>query len=214
MTASADQSDAGCHPTPQTSLTLQEITAIRVAGFRSIRRLHAASREDLAAATSLPPERIDEALGLLIAYGGTVVDDHGRLLGIAGLSLAPSRHRLVLGGVDLHTWCAYDAVGIPAALGEDATVATGCGHCGNPIELAIQRGRPPKRSGAIGWMPAGPCGNTLQEFCPSANLFCDRDHLEAWRRQADDPPGTPETLPKLASLGRQAWADFAVPPPR
>ena len=198
-------------PAPRTSLTVEEVTAVRVAGFRTIRRRHAASREELAAATNLPPERIDEALGLLIARGGAVVGEHGQLLGIAGLTLEPSAHRLVLDGVDLHTWCAYDAVGIPAALGEDATVGTVCGHCGEPIELAIQQGQPPVSTRAVGWMPGGPCDNALADFCPSANLFCDGGHLDAWRNRHDDPPGTPCSLSQLAALGHQAWAGFGTP---
>jgi DNA-binding transcriptional MocR family regulator len=37
--------------------------------------------------------------------------------------------------------CAWDALGIPAATGADALVATRCGDCGEPIELEVRGGR-------------------------------------------------------------------------
>jgi Alkylmercury lyase len=38
--------------------------------------------------------------------------------------------------------CVWDALGIPAMLGEDAVVSTTCGDCGEPLELRVEGGRP------------------------------------------------------------------------
>jgi hypothetical protein len=36
--------------------------------------------------------------------------------------------------------CVWDALGIPAMLGGDATIATSCADCGEPMELRVRRG--------------------------------------------------------------------------
>ena len=36
--------------------------------------------------------------------------------------------------------CIWDAFGIPAMLNEDATIATSCGDCGEPLELHVEGG--------------------------------------------------------------------------
>src|SRR5207244_13561208 len=49
-------------------------------------------------------------------------DEDGRVTGAAGLSLTTGPHRIALDGTDFRTWCAYDAIGIAAALGADAAI--------------------------------------------------------------------------------------------
>ena len=38
--------------------------------------------------------------------------------------------------------CAWDALGVLSALGADGTVTTRCGDCGDPLEVAVERGSP------------------------------------------------------------------------
>jgi hypothetical protein len=49
---------------------------------------------------------------------------------------------LILDGVELWTWCAYDIVGIAAALWAEAVGSTQCGACERPIEVVIREGQP------------------------------------------------------------------------
>jgi alkylmercury lyase len=65
-----------------------------------------------------------------------------------GLSLPPTPHALEVDGRRLHAFCAIDAVGIPVALGLDASVASRCHRCGAPIALSIA-------DGAVRDAPAG-----------------------------------------------------------
>jgi hypothetical protein len=61
------------------------------------------------------------------------------------------------------------------------------------------------------WMPVGPCERVIDDFCPYANLFCSRDHIDAWRHTAGDPTGHVVTLAEIPALARTAWADVATP---
>jgi len=75
-------------------------------------------------------------------------DEDGRVSGAAGLSLTTGPHRIALEGHDIRTWCAFDSIGIAAALGADATIRTDCAVCGTAIALETHAGlrRPTGRS--------------------------------------------------------------------
>jgi hypothetical protein len=108
----------------------------------------------------------------------------------------------------ISTWCAFDAIAIPAALGWCATAVTTCGFCGAELRVAIVDGVPD--GDAWGWLPPGECEHVLRDFCATADLFCDRAHLDLWRA-AEDPPGEPRPVIDLAELGRAAWEDCLPP---
>lgn len=105
----------------------------------------------------------------------------------------------------MHTWCALDAVGIPAALELDATARTECGSCGTPITVELIRGVPADDRELVLWLPTGPCDNVREQFCPTAHLFCDRGHLDAWHQRTGKPTGDVLSVEGAADLGRQAW---------
>ena len=58
----------------------------------------------------------DTIVAALVAVGRAEVDD-GRLVGAHGVVGRPTAHRIEHAGGVVHTWCALDAIGIPAALG-------------------------------------------------------------------------------------------------
>ncbi|MGH9268222.1 MAG: organomercurial lyase, partial [Acidimicrobiales bacterium] len=129
------------------------------------------SVERLAAAHpgELPRPALNEALDRLVADGHLDRDPSGAVVGAGGLTLGDAPHRLLLRGRDYRTWCAYDAIGIPAALGEEGAISTRCGVCGRaiairvPIEPDVER---PERL----WLAAG--GTDLRaEFCTPTVLL-------------------------------------------
>lgn len=162
----------------------------------------------LAVDTDLTPDQVESSLADLAANGAVTRHPTGPVVAAGGLSTAPARHQLRLAGRQFWTWCAFDGIGIPAALDVDATLDTRCPHCGQRIQVAIEAGRPPADLPIVGWLPGGPCGNVQADFCPDANLFCNDTHLVAWGTAAGDPPGTAATLPELADTGRKVWADL------
>ena len=82
------------------------------------------SNEQLAAATDLAAAEVADLLADFDTVGRARFDDNGRIVGIAGLSIEPTRHRLDIGETTRWTWCALDAIGILGALRRDATYTT------------------------------------------------------------------------------------------
>jgi alkylmercury lyase len=182
---------------------LSEVAAaLARAGFAALWRGRALTPAQLL------PGNIEQALegaAMLVAQGRAEVDDAGRVLGVHGLTLRNTRHRFDVAGRPRNTWCAFDSVGIPAALRLDAVVRTDCPTCGAGVTVEIGAGTP-RDSDAVLWLPRPPATNLLAEFCSSADLFCNVDHLHG-RIDAGRVPGRVCDLAAAAALGRTAWAD-------
>lgn len=86
-----------------------------------------------------PAEEAQKQATYLVRRGLLTVDDSGSITGALGLTTEPTQYRLLLNGRALFTWCALDAVGIPAALGADALVQTTIE--GRPFEVRLESGR-------------------------------------------------------------------------
>lgn len=186
--------------------------AVRRAGFAALLDGRGLTLDELAGAAGVSREVAAEVAGALVAAGRATMTDDGRLDGIAGLTTRPTRHAIESPGPGrIPTWCAYDAVAVPAALGWTATAVTTCGSCGADLRVALDGGVP--SGDAWGWLPPGECEHVLRDFSASAELFCSQAHLDAWRRAAGDPPGEAHPVSDLAELGRDAWAD-CLPPSR
>jgi hypothetical protein len=121
-------------------LTGDELAICRAA-LHAILRGEAVDRGGLVAATGFTSNKVGALLEGLSKRGLVVVEPNsGRVVGSWGLSLPPTEHRLNIRGRELHAWCALDAVGIPAGLGEDATIASRCHLCGARLNVAMVDG--------------------------------------------------------------------------
>jgi alkylmercury lyase len=175
-----------------------------VAGFAALWQGRAVSPE------ALLPGRAGDAgrvLAELVEEGRAEVDDAGRVVGVHGLTLRPTRHRFVHRGRAHFTWCAFDAVGIPAALVLDADVHTTCPACDRVIRFPVVAGRP-ESSDAVLWLPAPAVRHLLPEFCAAADLYCGVAHLQR-RIALGRMPGDVLDLATTAERGRSGWADVA-----
>ncbi len=182
---------------------------IRRAGFlRLYETAQPVPVADLASRCGMPETRVEEAIAALAGSGMASLGANGTLLAAGGLSVEPTQHRLRLAGREFFTWCGFDAVGIPAALGVDGLVRTPCGLCTSLVQVAVDTGEPPVDGSVMGWLPRGPCDDMQADFCAAANLFCDAHHLTDWRTAAGDPLGRPATLRDLATEGRHVWAEM------
>jgi Alkylmercury lyase len=163
--------------------------------------------------TRLTVEELSDRRGLADALvrAGRLVLDGDVVVGIHGLTVHPTAHWIEHPDSVAHTWCALDAVGIPAALGLDATAHTRCPTCGAALAAVLRAGDVARRGDAEGrrlWIPGGPCDQVVRDFCPHANLYCDADHLAA--SVPHGSPGRAVTLADAAALGRVAWHDVAT----
>lgn len=64
-------------------------------------------------------------------------DAKDRVIGILGLSLKRHPHRFAFDGLNLWTWCAWDALFLPTLLGTTAEVASACPVTGDEIRLRV-----------------------------------------------------------------------------
>lgn len=178
------------------------------AGFWAVYRGESPSATELAAELATPLGEVSLAVEKLLGRGLMTADEQGRANGSDGLSLVPSPHSLMLETGLRYTWCAVDAVGIPAALGVDAEVLSSCFHCGRDVALSFRCGEPqgaPAVSLRIGVGTAVTSGKVNEDVCPVVNFFCSQGHAEAWAA------GVPEAriigVAQAAELGRSLWAD-------
>jgi len=64
------------------------------------------------------------------------VDDSGNMVGIAGLTLKPTRHRCLIGDQIFYTWCTLDGLYLAPLLGADARIET-TSPGGTPITVEV-----------------------------------------------------------------------------
>lgn len=138
-----------------------------------------------------------------LRLAGRVETDGDSLLGVYGLTLKPMQHRLSLRGSTYFTWCAFDIVGIPAALGESAKIASECAHCRSVIAFSMTDGEPPPLPIVISWLSER-CDSIRDQFCPAVNFYCDQAHYED-ALQAGKAPRAFLTLQQAAEMGRENW---------
>jgi alkylmercury lyase len=177
---------------------------LATAGFAALWNGRAARPEDLIPARPGPARR---AAAELSDRGRAEIDEHGRVVGVHGLTLRPTRHGFVHAGRLHRTWCAFDSIGIPAALAIDAEARTTCPSCDQGLRIPICRGHPEVSDVAL-WLPSPTIRHLMADFCAAADLYCDRSHLER-RIDPARTPGEVLDLPGAAALGRTAWADVA-----
>jgi hypothetical protein len=175
---------------------------IAVAGFRALwrgRRVHVSTLDpDGAAADALERQ------------GRLELDADGTVVGVHGLVAHETQHRIEHRDGAVHTWCALDAIGIPAAMMIDAIAVTRCPTCACELRVTLHAGEPEDAGEAVLWLPTGPCTHLVQDFCRNANLYCNQDHLDA--TVPTDLVGQPVTITEAAAIGRSAWSDIAPTP--
>jgi hypothetical protein len=112
---------------------------------------------ELTAASGRPPT-VGEVAERVDASAAEVGDAYIRLAGSRLLVLeadgvtirmappfsgVPTQHRVQSGGVAYHANCAWDALGIPAALHRPAVVSSRCEESGEPLHLDVGPDGPP-----------------------------------------------------------------------
>ncbi|MEW6473995.1 MAG: organomercurial lyase [Actinomycetota bacterium] len=154
------------------------------------------------------PTVLRQAVDHLRTRGRIELSGDGRLIAVHGLAQRPTSHRIEHDGGVVNTWCALDAVGIPAALGIDARAITRCPACGTELTVVLIGGEPQPVPDAVLWYPETTARHLVEDFCSGANLFCSLAHLEQWV-DGRPGPGAVMTTPEVAELGRAGWADAA-----
>ena len=184
-------------------------TLIRTAAFRLLlARGAATTAEELAAATGIQREKLDEHLDDLQRAGRIRRDEAGQVIGSAGLSVTRDRHEIELDGRQFWTWCAYDVLGIFGALGANGR-ALSPSPDGQMIDVQFERGRPVSGD-AVLFRPddrlMSCCENVYEDWCPNSNLFKDAERAKTWADQRGIS-GRVMDLAEASRLGAADWAE-------
>jgi hypothetical protein len=151
---------------------IQESRGLRTAGFRLLLQTRApVAQACLARAAGSTPAATAAMLGKAVRCGAARLDDRGHLVAIAGLSVVPSRHEITAWGRRFWTWCAYDGLGILAALGADGELRTAGPGSGAAIKIRFTDGTPQPAAAALFLPDRRECGPVIDDWCPDANLF-------------------------------------------
>ena len=101
------------------------------------------SPAEIAARVDSDVESVLAAYARLRAQRVLVLEPDGASIRMAPpFSGVPTQHVVESGGVSYFANCAWDALGIPAALGAPGTVRSRCEQSGTPLELAVGRDGP------------------------------------------------------------------------
>jgi alkylmercury lyase-like protein len=96
------------------------------------------SVNDIAARVGAAVPQVREIFSRLRAQRVLVLEPDGESIRMAPpFSGIPTQHRVTAAGVSYYANCAWDALGIPAALQRPATVQSRCEQSLEPLELAV-----------------------------------------------------------------------------
>jgi len=185
-----------------------EVAALRTAGFRLLLD-HGLPVEidDWADAAGVDQETISDALDR--NSGRVQLDEQGRLLGIAGLTIEPSGHELDINGQKRWTWCALDAVGILGALEATGTIRSTDPRTGVIVTIEFKNGQP-QGDATIFILGGYDGGNILEEWCPLVNFFKTRSNAERWV-QDNDLTGEILAVGEIVEEAAEMWQAVTDP---
>jgi alkylmercury lyase len=181
-----------------------EAVALRSAGFRLLLELGSPVEQKAWAATAgVDQDTLSEVLESAEARGRVELDSEGRLVGIAGLTIEPTRHRLDIDGNERWTWCALDAIGILGALQSDGTVFSSDPNTGDDIEITFRRGHPD--GDATLFILGGHTDvNVREAWCPLVNFFTSHHAAEEWV-EAQKLEGDIVSVARIAEEATAMW---------
>jgi alkylmercury lyase len=188
------------------STTTDEVMA---AAFRSLLRdERPPSAADLAADLGCDAAEVEAALGELERRGRIRRDEHGWILGSAGLSVVPTEHEVSLRERTVWTWCAKVALGVLGTVGTGGRVTSRCAQTGRPVQVDFDGPEPKASDLAVFWPSrefGDSCRSAVEQLCPNINFFESAAAAETWTA-AKDVPG--EVLSVEAATVRAIdWAD-------
>ena len=92
----------------------------------------------------------------------------------------PTPHRIRGSFGERFTCCAYDALGILAALEAGGEIDSVSPESGESIAVTLVRNQPLGASAVLFIADSSCCGSTLADWCPNVNFFEDRGAAERW----------------------------------
>ncbi|HZU17239.1 MAG TPA: organomercurial lyase [Candidatus Dormibacteraeota bacterium] len=187
----------------------------RAAFRRLLRTGRAVPIQELASDLDRPLGEVEAQVMASSTQGRMRLDAEGRVIGAAGLSVEPDRHRVEIAGRSFWTWCAWDLLGICGALRADGVSRSISPWSGTPLEVRFRHGRP-EPSPLVVFRPDDGyrerCQDLYREWCSNSNLFEGREAAEAWSER-EGMQGRILGLEEAANSAAQTWQPLAEGPP-
>ena len=145
---------------------------------------------ELAEASGREPARIAAAL---TDWPTLQRDPHGNVVALSGLSLTPTAHRFTVDGRDLHAWCAWDTLFLPALLDRSVAVQSRCAVTGRAVRLTvapegISDHEPDSLAVCFPPPDSVACTSVRSSFCTHVHFLAGPDATAPWRVEH---PGAP-----------------------
>lgn len=120
------------------------LTSVKLAIYRHFATTGAAPMpQDIAGALRRTPNEIQDAYRQLRANRVLLLESDGLTIRMAPpFSGVPTQHKVTVASVEYFANCAWDALGIPAALHQPGTVYSRCEQTMEPLELNVSRNGP------------------------------------------------------------------------
>ena len=164
---------------------------IGLAAYRLLARGRPVSTQEIARAAGADAEMVRAAVDAT-SRAAAEWDDQGRIVGYAGLTLLPTRHRITVDGQTLYTWCAFDSLFVPEILAKAVRVASACPSTGAEIRLAIAPDRLDRvepQTAVVSFVTPDKarCEADIRgAFCQHVNFFSTSEAATAWQSDHGD----------------------------
>jgi len=156
-------------------------------------RLLSAGRPVTAAALAQTAERKEgEVAGRVSSWPNVERDPTGRVVGFSGLTLRSTPHQFTVGDRQLHAWCAWDTLFLPALLRQTADVRSLCPVTGSVVELVVApdgvtSARPADLHVSFPSLAATDTDDITGSFCCHVFFLAGADAARTWREtRAED----------------------------
>lgn len=149
-------------------------------------------------------DTVTDVFAYFAERGSVQHDDNGRLVGIAGLTVQPTRHVIDLPQGRRWTWCSLDAVGIVAAVGSGEIDSTGPG---GEFHIVYRDARFDPAELAVFVADRYRMTSSLGQWCPLVDFFPTVEAADHWSADRGvEGRGVP--LLDIADVAGDRWREI------
>ncbi len=140
-------------------------------------------------------------------------DEHGHIVGIAGLTIVPTQHEITIGDTTRWTWCALDAIGIIGAIGRGGRFTTTVPDTCDPVTLDFTPDGTTQSSAVVFIADGFADGPVSDNWCPTVNLFHTAEAANS-RAAETGLTGKPIPVADLMADATELWLPLVgmIPP--
>jgi hypothetical protein len=174
---------------------------------------HAPDLTTLASLAKLSPQETEHALRQLSEMHGVVlVPNSLQIWSLHPFALAPTQFWVATSRGGWWANCAWCALGIGAALHEDARILTSDGGEGQSLQFDLTRGRT-TRTDLFMHFPYPPARWWDNPYCPCGNIlfFSSKAKIDAWSKRHGHPIGSVLDIKTGIDLAERWFGDYASP---